>query len=90
MDSKNDTSLNGTQYGITEDDSKNLSIIIPEDCPLFTEENNILIGQMSFYIEGISLCCIAIPGFLGNIGSGYILSSKGMNFFIYVITCDVI
>ncbi len=47
------------------------------ECPVTTEGGKELLDKFQFWVEGILCCAIAVPGFLGNIGSGYVLSTKG-------------
>ena len=47
------------------------------DCPFYTEEWEIRLEDITFWVEGVLCIVIAIPGFLGNISSAYVLSRKG-------------
>ena len=58
----------------------NAAAIDDLDCPVFTAETDAFLHKITFWIEGVLCCVIAIPGFLGNIGSSYVLSTKGAYF----------
>ena len=50
------------------------------ECPNFTDETNQWLQNVSFWVEGLLSCFFAILGFLGNVGSSFILSGKGRCF----------
>ena len=61
---------------VTVNDS---GIVTHVECTEHNEESMELIHAFSFWIEGVLCCLIAVPGFIGNIGSSYVLSSKGQS-----------
>lgn len=55
-------------------------------CPeIQSKETRAIINGAAFWIEGVVCLCVALPGFLGNIGSSYILATKGKSFMTH--TC---
>ena len=48
------------------------------ECPSYSKETGLLVEDFAFWIEGICLCLIAIPGIFGNCLSSYILAGKSM------------
>ena len=59
-----------------------LPFTIPENasshinCPVFTDEVKIINEQFSFWIGGILVCAITLPGFVLNIRTVYVLSTE--------------
>lgn len=48
------------------------------ECPEYSNETAFNIDMFAFWVEGILLCIIAVPGIVGNTLSSYILSGKTM------------
>jgi len=48
------------------------------DCPQYSNDTAAAIDLFAYWIEGILLCVIAVPGIAGNALSSYILSGKTM------------
>jgi hypothetical protein len=60
----------------TELDSLNLTnpnMTEPLDCPQFSNETAAAIDTFAYWVEGVLLCSIAVPGIAGNALSSYIL-----------------
>ena len=71
---------NGSSSSILNASSSSSSSSIADDgidCPFYTEEWEIRLEDITFWVEGVLCIVIAIPGFLGNISSAYVLSRKG-------------
>ena len=47
-------------------------------CPEYSRETGKMIEVFAFWLEGIVLCIIAVPGIFGNALSSYILARKSM------------
>ena len=64
----------------TEASSSNGTIndTLPLECPEYSPETGLLVEEFAFWIEGVCLCLIAIPGIFGNCLSSYILAGKSM------------
>ena len=45
----------------------------PLDCPQFSNETAAAIETFAYWVEGVLLCVIAVPGIAGNALSSYIL-----------------
>ena len=50
-----------------------------QECPQFTQAQYDTYQSTSYWVEGVLCLLIAVPGFLGNIGSAFILSTKGQS-----------
>ncbi len=48
------------------------------DCPQYSNDTATAIDLFAYWVEGILLCVIAVPGIAGNALSSYILSGKTM------------
>ena len=48
------------------------------DCPQYSNDTAAAIDLFAYWVEGILLCVIAVPGIVGNALSSYILSGKTM------------
>ena len=66
--------------------STNTSLFEPLDCPQFSNDTALAIETFAYWVEGVLLCVIAVPGIAGNALSSYILVSsmhgllpKGLN-----------
>lgn len=44
------------------------------DCPVYDDGDDLQIAKLSFWLEGVSQCCVAICGLIGNSISAFILS----------------
>ena len=56
----------------------NLEMNVTLECPEYSQETGLLVEEFAFWIEGVCLCLIAIPGIFGNCLSSYILAGKSM------------
>ena len=57
----------------------NDTLVLEEEelnCPLFTEHDDHVVNLFSFWLEGVSLCTVALGGLFGNFISVYILSRQ--------------
>jgi hypothetical protein len=51
------------------------------DCPQFSNETAAAIETFAYWVEGVLLCVIAVPGIAGNALSSYIL----VKYFICIV-----
>jgi hypothetical protein len=66
LDLSNPVNLEGSN-------STNKSLFEPLDCPQFSNETALAIETFAYWVEGVLLCVIAVPGIAGNALSSYIL-----------------
>lgn len=65
---------NNTDLGLDISNSTN-STLSELDCPQFSNETAEAIETFAYWVEGVLLCVIAVPGIAGNALSSYILVS---------------
>ena len=46
-------------------DTENLSVL--PYCEVYTKWDLLIINRIEYYIEGVAVCCVAVPGLLTNI-----------------------
>ena len=56
---------------ITEDLNVTTTIL---DCPKYEPGDDLTIAKFSFWLEGVTQCCVAISGLVGNFISAFILT----------------
>ena len=54
-------------YKHLEDMQSNINISPSLQCPVWTEEEEKMIGQVEYWVGGIFVCCLSIPGMLMNL-----------------------
>ncbi len=48
--------------------------LVDLDCPVYEDGDDLQVAKFSFWLEGVSQCCVAICGLIGNSISAFILS----------------
>ena len=56
---------------ITEDLNLTTTLL---DCPKYEPGDDLTIAKFSFWLEGVTQCCVAISGLVGNFISAFILT----------------
>lgn len=85
--------MSNDSFFVEDDTFFNETLIDQEDlnCPEFTEYSTNLLNEITFWVEGVLSCSIAIAGFFGNVGSTMILSGKEMrnsfNWLLIALAC---
>ena len=59
--------------------TSNLNDTLSMDCPIWTQEDKILIDQIEYWVGGIFVCCVSIPGMLMNLIAILALITKSSN-----------
>ena len=70
---ENSTHLDLSSLELEGSNSTNTSLIQPLDCPQISNETDLAIETFAYWVEGVLLCVIAVPGIAGNALSSYIL-----------------
>jgi hypothetical protein len=47
------------------------------DCPVFSPAEESFQRGFEYWVEGVGVVAVALPGFIGNVGSSLILGQKG-------------
>ena len=61
--------LNATEV-LQENNSKNI------DCPYWTEDDRELVKSFEYWVGGVAVCCLSVPGMLLNLVAIYLLSTR--------------
>lgn len=73
--------MNDTSMGM-EDNSTDIL-----DCPIYKEGDDLQIAKFSFWLEGVTQCCVAVCGLIGNFISAFILTRyKSLGFILNYFT----
>ena len=61
--------LNATEV-LQENNSTNI------DCPYWTEDDRELVKSFEYWVGGVAVCCLSVPGMLLNLVAIYLLSTR--------------
>ena len=61
--------FNATEV-LQENNSKNI------DCPYWTEDDRELVKSFEYWVGGVAVCCLSVPGMLLNLVAIYLLSTR--------------
>jgi len=61
------------EVAVASNETNMTTSLEPLDCPQFSNETADAIETFAYWVEGVLLCVIAVPGIAGNALSSYIL-----------------